>query len=163
MVEQLTFNQSVVGSNPTIPTILFRRIEMIERAKEFAKLKHQGQMDDTGKDYFESHLTQVVNILVSVTTDPEIIAAGYLHDILEDTTVTTTELEQLFGHRITTLVWEVTHVGQKDSVGYSFPNLHSTSAIMIKFADRLSNISRMENWTDGRKEQYLRKSKFWRA
>lgn len=135
---------------------------MIERAIEYAKLKHKGQMDDTGHDYFESHLAQVGNILKQVTDDPDILSAGYLHDILEDTDTTFEDLVKNFGYRVAGLVYEVTHVGQKDSAGYSFPHLHSISAIMIKFADRLSNISRMENWTYGRQEQYLRKSKFWR-
>lgn len=135
---------------------------MIEKAIEFAQLKHKGQKDDNGYDYFESHIVQVVDILQQITADAEILSAGYLHDTLEDTDTTFEELVAFFGMRVASFVYEVTHVGKKDHIGYSFPNLKSISAIMIKFADRLSNISRMENWTDSRKEQYLRKSKFWR-
>jgi len=47
--------------------------------------------------------------------------------------------------------------------GYNyFPNLQSQEAILIKFADRLSNLSRMKVWPLTKQEQYLTKSKFWK-
>ena len=61
---------------------------LIEAAAEFAKMQHAGQLDDTGANYFEAHILQVVNILKSVTSDEEILAAAYLHDTIEDTNVT---------------------------------------------------------------------------
>jgi GTP pyrophosphokinase len=134
---------------------------LIEAAAEFAKMKHAGQLDDTGANYFEAHILQVVNILKSVTSNEEILAAAYLHDIVEDTHITVTDLAGEFGHRVAMLVWEITHVGHKDSKGFFFPNLHSKEAVMIKFADRLSNLSRMKTWNEKRQAQYLRKSVFW--
>ncbi len=44
-----------------------------------------------------------------------------------------------------------------------FPRLHSREAIMIKFADRLSNLSRMGAWDEGKRERYVRSSVFWEA
>jgi hypothetical protein len=51
---------------------------------------------------------------------------------------------------------------EKDSYGYYFPRLKSQKAITIKFADRLSNLSRMNAWDEERRRQYLAKSKFWK-
>jgi (p)ppGpp synthase/HD superfamily hydrolase len=135
---------------------------MIGKAYKFAQEKHADQLDDDGLDYFGAHICHVVRILSQVTDNPDIIASAYLHDTLEDTDTTYDELVNNFGGHIANLVVEVTHVGKKDEVGYSFPNLHSREAIMIKFADRLSNISRMSSWDDKRQAHYLKKSKFWR-
>ena len=129
----------------------------------FARRKHRDQKDDIGKSYFDAHILQVVNILKNVTTDQYIISAGYLHDTIEDTQTTHQELKDNFGERIANLVLEMTHDGQKDEVGYYFPRLKSKDAILIKFADRLSNLSRMEAWDKARQDHYLRKSKFWKS
>ena len=132
----------------------------IEKAKEFAKNKHNGQVDDSGKNYFNVHIEQVVSILQCITEDEDIISAGYLHDTIEDTQTTKEELVIEFGERVASLVLEVTHEGDK-TLGYYFPRLLSRDAILIKFADRLSNLSRMEAWSDKRKNHYLSRSKFW--
>jgi (p)ppGpp synthase/HD superfamily hydrolase len=93
-----------------------------------------------------------------------VLAAAYLHDTIEDTIIGTYgTLERMFGKEVADLVMEVTHDGQPDQKGYYFPRLHSQKAIMIKFADRLSNLSRMSSWDQKRKDQYLRKSKFWKS
>lgn len=109
------------------------------------------------------HVTTVYLILTMVTKDINIIVAGLLHDIIEDTDCTHDELIELFGKRIADLVYEVTHEGHKDEHGYYFPRLKSKEAIMIKFADRLHNLSRIDEWPKERQDQYLRKSKFWRS
>jgi len=134
----------------------------IWKAIEFAEKKHKGQLDDEGKDYFEAHIEHVVKILYNVTKDPDIICAGYLHDTLEDTDTTYEELVEEFNERVANLVLECTHEGKKDEYGYYFPHLKTRDGIMIKFADRLNNISRMSAWDDKRQAQYLRKSKFWK-
>jgi len=134
---------------------------LVDRAYKFAELKHQGHKDDDGKDYFVSHIMNVVSILMQVTNDPVIIAAGYLHDVVEDTDVMIDEIKSAFGDEVAGLVHEMTHEGTNDNVGYYFPRLHSKKGIILKFADRLSNISRMDAWSDKRQQHYLRKSKFW--
>ena len=131
-------------------------------ALEYARMKHFGQKDDTGRDYFTAHIAQVVDIVRQVTQDPEIIAAAYLHDTIEDTNATLHELNQLFGSRVASLVYELTKEGKKDGYGYYFPRLKSRDAILIKFADRLSNLSRMESWSQSRQSHYISKSRFWR-
>jgi (p)ppGpp synthase/HD superfamily hydrolase len=135
---------------------------MLAKAIEFAVKYHDGQLDDDGLDYFDAHVNQVINILYSVTHDDDILSAAALHDIIEDTNITLEVLEHEFNSHIANLVFQVTHVGNKQD-GYSFPNLKDQEAIMIKFADRLSNISRMESWSNKRKAQYLKQSQFWRV
>jgi (p)ppGpp synthase/HD superfamily hydrolase len=134
-----------------------------ESAMKFAQKKHEGQIDDEGKDYFKAHVWQVFKILYTVCYDRDIIIAGLLHDTIEDTATTYNELVEHFGQRVADLVMEVTHEGKKDSKGYYFPRLRSKGAIMIKFADRLSNLSRMEGWEADRQKQYLKRSKFWKS
>jgi GTP pyrophosphokinase len=131
------------------------------KARELALQKHRGQLDDTGKPYI-LHPIQVSEILLKVTNDIDIVCAGLLHDTLEDTDCTEEEILEATNQRVLDLVKEVTHEGKKDSKGYYFPRLKSRDAILIKFADRLSNLSRMQSWDEKRKQQYLRKSKFWR-
>jgi len=133
------------------------------RSALFAMEKHRGMKRDDGKDYFEAHLKQVVATLKTVTEDREVLAAGYLHDTLEDTQTTYDELVQNFGKRVADLVNEVTHEGKADAKGYYFPRLTTKEGIMLKFADRLSNLSQMEAWAMDRQQHYLKKSKFWKS
>ena len=138
-------------------------IRLEERAYLFAMNKHKDHKDDSGKAYFFSHVNQVANLIREITEDSELVAAAYLHDTIEDTQTTYEELEKEFGKRVADLVMEVTHDGQKDNIGYYFPRLHSKDGIVLKFADRLSNLSRMEPWDIARQEHYLKKSKFWKS
>ena len=132
-------------------------------AYNLAKISHHNQVDDCGFYYFEAHILQVVQLIKQITNDIEIIQATYLHDVIEDTKYTYEDIKHRFGKRVADLVNEVTHEGNKDEKGYYFPRLHSREGILIKFADRLSNLSRMEAWDDERKQHYLKKSKFWKG
>jgi len=138
--------------------------ELINKAYLFAKKKHGNQLDDEGKNYFTFHVYRVYRCLETlVPGEYELLCAALLHDTLEDTDTTYAELVKEFGKDIAELVNEVTHEGKPDDKGYFFPRLNSKRGIMLKFADRLSNLSRMNSWNIKRAEQYLRKSKFWRS
>ena len=128
----------------------------------FAFQKHGNTLDDEGKLYFDAHLVPVANILKIVTDDETIWMAGILHDTIEDTDTTYDELKKAFGKRVADLVNEVTHDGKKDSYGFYFPRLLSRDAYLIKFADRISNLSRMSAWDKQRQKHYMGKSKFWK-
>lgn len=135
-------------------------LDFIDEAFCFALANHRGQTDDTGKPYFSVHVKVVADLVKLVTSDPEIIAAAYLHDTLEDTCTTREQIEAIFGPRVAGLVFEVTHTGTKEE-GFKYPSLKSRDAMMIKFADRLNNISRMETWSEEEKQDYLDRSAFW--
>jgi len=136
---------------------------MLWKALEFAKKKHGDQVDDSDKSYFKVHVMQVYELVSIVTNDEAVRCAAVLHDTIEDTDTTYEELVQEFSKEVADLVMEVTHESRKDSVGFCFPRLKSQKGIIIKFADRLSNLSRMEAWDEARKEHYINKSKFWRS
>lgn len=144
---------------------------IVDQAIKFAQKAHKGQLRDDGRPYFAAHLAQVGNIISTITDDPEIIAAAYLHDTLEDTKTTYDELKKYFGARIAVIVHMVTHDGSTGGyrpTGYYFPRLTGRgstfrAAVLIKFADRLSNLSQMETWSDDRQDHYLRRSKFWKT
>jgi len=142
---------------------IYSNHDLMDQVFKFTKEKHKGQKDDNGDDYFEYHLFPVYKILLESGVDLQTMAAGVLHDTLEDTPTTYEELEKEFGKEIADLVLEVTHEGKKDEKGFYFPRLKSKKAIMVKFADRLSNLSRMQSWSEERQDHYLRKSKFWRS
>lgn len=135
---------------------------LLSKALTFGAKAHHGQKDDNGKDYFQTHCLQVLQILTHLTKDTDVWVAAILHDTIEDTDVTYEKIKEEFGEVVADLVNELTHEGDKDT-GYIFPRLHSRSAIIIKFADRLSNLTRMDAWDDKRIEHYLKRSKFWKS
>ena len=148
--------------------------KMIRKAWAFAQEKHGGQKDDEGKNYFQAHIKTVHTIIfVIAPNNYDLRAAAILHDTVEDCGVRLHTLIREFGPRVAALVDMVTHRGQKDTTGYYFPSLKPLvrreyddlyhDAVLLKFADRLSNLSRMGAWDDGRKEHYLRRSKFWKT
>jgi GTP pyrophosphokinase len=129
----------------------------VAKAIEWARYYHRAQVDDDGKPHF-AHCDAVAKLVMQVWPKHNAaIAAAYLHDILEDCPeVNEVNLRQNFGDIITGYVVELT----KDEKG-NFPNLRSTEAMVIKFADRMHNLSRMNPWPPGRRSAYKRKSVFW--
>jgi len=132
-----------------------------DKALDYASKKHRGQMDDRGRPYFFAHVIQVYNVLLDVTDDEATICAGLLHDVIEDTDTTYEELVHEFNKEIADLVMEVTHEGT-DYRDFYFPRLESRKAILVQFADRLSNMSRMRDWPGDVQQRFLEYSVFWR-
>lgn len=129
-------------------------------ALEFARLSHKNYL--YGDRPYIEHLMTVHSLLKIVTpTDIPLLAAGFLHDTLEDTPLSHEELVHLFGDDVATLVWEVTKDPQSQEK--IFPHLSSQRGIILKFADRLANISHMEGWSLERKVRYLQSSTFWKS
>ena len=135
---------------------------ILRQALQFATIKHKGQL--YGKQEFIIHPIATVGILEAVVPqDTSLLAAAYLHDTIEDTDTTYEDLREIFGQDVADLVKEVTKVKPEDNTKSAyFPNLHTQRGIMLKFADRLSNLSNMQDWNEQKKQWYLNKSKFWR-
>jgi len=132
-----------------------------DKALDYASKKHKGQLDDRGRPYFFAHVIQVHSVLQDVTDDEDVLCAGILHDVIEDTDTTYEELVHEFTKEIADLVMEVTHDGD-NYANYYFPRLYSRKAIMVQFADRLSNMSRMADWPGDVQQGFLSDSVFWR-
>ena len=68
--------------------------QMIQKAAVFAAKAHEGMMRKGSRIPYIYHPMEVALIVAQMTDDPEVIAAAYLHDVLEDTSVTPEELER---------------------------------------------------------------------
>lgn len=134
--------------------------KLINKAYEFALDKHKGQK--YGKEDFIYHPLQVYEIITRVCpTDINLRVASICHDLIEDAGVTKDDLEEKFNQDVAELVWEVTKFKPEKNQPATFPNLKSKRAIILKFADRLANLSNMQDWPDKRQQWYLKSSKFW--
>ena len=126
-------------------------ISMIEKAYKLALESHEGQVRKSGEPYI-IHPLCVGIILADLELDKESIVAGLLHDIVEDTPMTTEEVAKLFGEEVALLVDGVTKLGQlsysADKVDEQAENLRKMflamakdiRVILIKLADRLHNM-----------------------
>ena len=124
--------------------------EMILRAYSLAKEAHEGQFRLSGEPYI-IHPCHVANILIDLGMDWESVAAGFLHDVLEDTAVTRESLTETFGEGVVSLVEGVTKLNKlqfKSKEQAQAENLRKmllamakdVRVIIIKFADRLHNM-----------------------
>ena len=73
---------------------------LIKKAKIFAYERHAGQVRKGNEDPFITHLEKVTDIIKTLTDDEEVIAAAWLHDVVEDTETTLEEIYELFGERV---------------------------------------------------------------
>jgi len=126
------------------------QLDLVLSAFDFAKEKHEGQLRLSGEPYIV-HPCHVANILIDLGMDAETVAAGFLHDVLEDTDATHEVLEERFGIGVTTLVEGVTKLNKlqfKSKEQAQAENLRKmllamakdVRVIIIKFADRLHNM-----------------------
>lgn len=126
--------------------------DIVDRAREFARRKHATQTRKyTGEPYFV-HCAEVASILEEYGFGPEVIAAAYLHDTLEDTDTTLGELLAEFGSDVLSLVMQVTDVSlpcdgnRKTRKALDRDHLAKASAEgqSIKLADLISNSASIE-------------------
>ncbi len=126
-------------------------VEVIARAFHFSERAHEGQLRESGALYFEHPPYEVSLILADLELDVETIAAGLLHDVLEDTTVTREELEEAFGSTVLMLVEGVTKLEKlpfRNRFEHQAENMRKmifamaedVRVILIKLADRLHNM-----------------------
>ncbi|MGL5082604.1 MAG: RelA/SpoT family protein [Microcoleaceae cyanobacterium] len=128
--------------------------DLVVRAFQFAYQLHQGQNRKSGEPYI-NHPIAVAGLLRHLGSDSVTIAAGLLHDVIEDTEVTPEELEQLFGSEIRYLVEAVTKLSKfnfsskTERLAENFRRMFLAMAkdirvIVVKLADRLHNMRTLE-------------------
>ena len=140
--------------NELPPTPPKKDVELIMHAYNFALKAHHGQVRFSGEPYF-IHVFETAKNLARYGMDAETIAAGFLHDTLEDTPVTEKELEREFGKEITRLVKGVTKLGHVKFRGetrhveslrkFLMALAQDYRVLMIKLADRLHNLRTLSN------------------
>ena len=131
-------------------------LALIRRAANYAAEHHAGQFRRSGEPYI-IHLTNVAYLLATLKVGPKTIAAGFLHDVIEDCGVTHDELAQEFDDEIADLVEAVTKVGTlkykgKDDPEYQAANhrkifiamAKDVRVILIKLCDRLHNMRTLQ-------------------
>ncbi len=129
-------------------------IELLERAYVFAAKVHEGQQRLSGEPYL-IHPLEVAGILVDMRMDTASVAAGLLHDTLEDTLTTPEELRRLFGDEVGFLVEGLTKIAKieftsaRERQAENFRKMlvamsRDIRILLIKLADRLHNMRTLE-------------------
>jgi len=125
-------------------------IKFIEKAIYFATYAHKEQIRKSGEAYIV-HPIQVAGILAELKLDPDTIATGFLHDVVEDTGFSIDDIEYEFGKDVAFLVEGVTKLGKikyKSHAEQQAENhrkmllamANDLRVIMVKLADRLHNL-----------------------
>lgn len=131
------------------------QIAFIEEAYQFAKKAHAKQKRASGQPYIV-HPTQVAGTLANLGLDPDTIAAGFLHDTVEDTDVTNDELKEKFGKDVAFIVDGVTKLNKYEYKSHQeflaenhrkmlIAMAKDIRVIMVKLADRLHNMHTLEH------------------
>ena len=141
---------------------------LLEKAFATAKKAHEGQVRLSGDPYF-AHPYEVANILMDLGLDLITVAAGLLHDVMEDTTISSEELGREFGSEVLYLVDGVTKLTQVDyksreeRQAESFRKMFLAMAkdirvIIIKLADRLHNMRTLKFQSPDKQKEKARET-----
>jgi GTP diphosphokinase / guanosine-3',5'-bis(diphosphate) 3'-diphosphatase len=143
---------------------------LIKRAYQYADDKHAGILRKSGEPYIH-HLIEVAFILASLQGGPHTIAAGFLHDVVEDTDVTVEDLKQVFNEDIASLVESLTNI-QRLKLSHRKPEdfaaedhrkiflgmARDIRVIIIKLADRLHNMRTLQSLSPTRQKVLSKES-----
>ncbi len=144
-------------------------ISLIEKAYRLAYDAHKDQARKSGEPYI-IHPLCVAIILADLEMDKETIAAGLLHDVVEDTIFTTGEIEEKFGSDVALLVDGVTKLGSLqydgDKIEQQAENLRKMflamakdiRVIIIKLADRLHNMRTLKHMAPEKQQEKARET-----
>jgi GTP diphosphokinase / guanosine-3',5'-bis(diphosphate) 3'-diphosphatase len=139
--------------------------EMLVRAYRFSEIAHRGQVRNSGDPYI-THSVEVAKILAELQLDSVTVAAGLLHDVVEDTDVTLRDVEDEFGKPIAEIVDGLTKIAKLPSGGStqerqveSYRKLllsiaRDARVIIVKLADRLHNMRTLD-WLSPEKRRRI--------
>ena len=145
-----------------------RDVEHVRVAIEFSRAAHQGQMRQSGDPYI-SHPIAVARILAPLHIDVQAIIAALLHDVVEDTEVTTEQVAEKFGKPVAELVDGLSKLDRiqfetrEDAQAENFRKMllamaRDVRVILIKLADRLHNMRTLESMALDKRERIARET-----
>ena len=138
-------------------------LEIVRKAYEFSLNHHAGQTRASGKPYLV-HPLEVALVLAEMKMDPVAVAAGLLHDSVEDTSVTIVDIRKEFGEQVAHIVEGVTKISKIDFATreeQQAENLRKMMlamvddirVVLIKLADRLHNMRTLEHLPPDRQQK----------
>ncbi len=138
-------------------------VELLRRAYVFSALEHKGQVRHSGEPYLV-HPLEVANILADMRLDVVAIAAGLLHDVVEDTLTTIERIQEMFGPDVAHVVEGVTKLGaipfssKEERQAENFRKMllamvDDIRVIMVKLADRLHNMRTLDHLPEDRRNR----------
>ena len=143
---------------------------LIKRAYQYADDKHAGISRKSGEPYIH-HLIEVAFILATLQGGPHTIAAGFLHDVVEDTDVTVEDIKQIFNEDIASLVESLTNIqrlklSQRKPEDFAAEDhrkiflgmARDIRVIIIKLADRLHNMRTLKSLSPTRQKVLSKES-----
>jgi GTP pyrophosphokinase len=136
-------------------------LELLRRAYVFSALEHKGQVRHSGEPYLV-HPLEVADSLVDMKLDVVAVAAGLLHDVVEDTLTTPERIAELFGAEIAHVVEGVTKIGaipfssSEERQAENFRKMllamvDDIRVILVKLADRLHNMRTLHHLPEERR------------
>jgi GTP diphosphokinase / guanosine-3',5'-bis(diphosphate) 3'-diphosphatase len=143
-------------------------LELVRRAYEFSQKNHAGQTRASGEPYLV-HPLGVAQVLAEMKMDAVSIAAGLLHDSVEDTSVTIVDIRKEFGEQVAHIVEGVTKISQIDFATreeQQAENLRKMMlamvddirVVLIKLADRLHNMRTLEHLPPERQQKIAKET-----
>ncbi|MGB8260372.1 MAG: bifunctional (p)ppGpp synthetase/guanosine-3',5'-bis(diphosphate) 3'-pyrophosphohydrolase, partial [Terracidiphilus sp.] len=143
-------------------------VSLIRKAWEFCVSHHDGQLRASGEPYIV-HPLEVAEVLAEMKMDATAIAAGLLHDAVEDTPATSDEIDAAFGDQVAHIVEGVTKIDkiqfanredrQAENVRKMLLAMVSdVRVVLIKLADRLHNMRTLEHLKPERQEAIARET-----
>ena len=143
-------------------------LDLIDRAYIYSARVHDGQMRLSGEPYL-SHPLEVAGILVDMNLDIVSVAAGLLHDVIEDTHATEADIVDMFGTEVAHIVTGVTKLSaltfdssqarQAESIRKMLLAMaDDIRVIMIKLADRLHNMRTLQFHASGKQQKIARET-----
>jgi len=138
-------------------------LELVRKAYEYSQKIHSGQTRASGEPYLV-HPLSVALVLAEMKMDPVAVAAGLLHDSVEDTSVTVVDIRKEFGEQVAHIVEGVTKISQIDFATreeQQAENLRKMMlamvddirVVLIKLADRLHNMRTLEHLPTERQQK----------
>src|SRR6476469_1025879 len=143
-------------------------LDIIRKAYDYSLKHHQGQSRASGEPYLV-HPLEVACVLAEMKLDPVAIAAGLLHDSVEDTSVTIVDIRKEFGEQVAHIVEGVTKISKIDFASSEerqaenvrkmvLAMVDDIRVVLIKLADRLHNMRTLEHLAPERQQKIARET-----